>query len=168
LASARVQHLAQRAELVRPRVADRLRQQVADAERREPEVDVRRAELGALGGDDQVAREHGEAGDAHRVAVHGGDHGLVHRDDAVDDAAELHPHELMELRGRKVAGAHHAQVPAGRERLARPGEDHDADVQILRGLAQRAAELARHPRAVGVEGLGLPLGPALRYVEYSR
>ena len=108
-------------QLHRPLLAEHPRQALgAAAAGDDPEVDLRLAELGRLGGDDHVAGQRQLAAAAERVAGDGGDQRRL-------DRGEAPP----ERRGRVVEGlgeaalAHRLDVGAGGEDLVGAG-DHDA------------------------------------------
>ena len=83
--------------------------------RPQPEVDLRRAEDGVVGGDDEVARQ-GEAEAAgERVAPHPGDGGLAERVEVAEQVGQL-ASALVQL-GEAAAVRHALEVGAGAERL---------------------------------------------------
>ena len=122
-AFARGQALAEHRQLARARHADARRQeQRGAAVGHEPDVDEREQEVGALGGQDQVAAERQRAADADGRAVDGRDHRLGHLADRVHDRVVALGQRLVDVRaalGRRVAAADVLQVGARGEARAR-------------------------------------------------
>ena len=101
----------------------RAQQRHRDHVRPEPDVDLGRAELRVVGGDDEVAREREPEAAGERVSTHPGDRRLAERPQLAEQRGEQ---AATVVRGRRAGVLGDAtEVGAGAERaVAGPGE-HD-------------------------------------------
>ncbi|MPL85440.1 hypothetical protein SDC9_31408 [bioreactor metagenome] len=114
------------------------------------EVDLGLAELGVLGGDDEIAHHRQLAAAAERIARHRRDHRLAGFQDAVGLGAE-------EVLGEHVDEAllrHLLDIGTGRERLLRAGDDDAAHLVVLVRRGERIGQLAQQGRVQRVQGFG--------------
>src|SRR5215471_955123 len=163
-----VEHVAERAQLVGPTVAEDLGQQIAYAEWGEPEMNVGGAELGLVRGNDHVAGQGCEESDAHGIAVDGRDHRLVHGNDLLDQPAELMADEFIALERRRTGISQAPQVAAGGECLTGSSQDDDPNVGSILGASQRLAQLTSHPNGVAVEAGSFSVTVAMRSLVATR
>ncbi len=146
-----VEALAGEHELHRSLLAEHPRQALgATAAGDDSEVDLRLAELGALGGDDHVAGERQLAAAAQRVAGDGGDHRRLDRGEAAPEGGGRVAQRLGE-----AALRHRLDVGAGGEDLLGAGDDDAAHlgvgVEPLQ-LARPAASISSGERALRASG----------------
>ena len=128
-----------------------------DHEREQADVDLGRAEPGALLGDDQVARERDAERAGEHVPVRGDDRRLSELAERDEDLREEARREVL-VRGRRV-GRETAEVAAGREHLlVRGGEDDDADVVVRLRVRERREQLGEQRVGERVARLGIVEG----------
>ena len=163
--------VGQEHELLRDLRTDHAGQQVGAAGvRDDASLDEHLDELGVLGHDDQVARQHELGATAGGRAVDRGDDRLLAVEDARDQAlpaAADHPGGVAHgAVGRALgllgAGLLRAgQVGAGAEvPLAGAGQHHDTDAQVGRGPVEAVRELVAHVGGERVAAAGVVDGDA--------
>ena len=106
------------------------------------ELDLRLAEFGVVGGDDEIALHGQLAAAAERKARHRGDDRLARRRRLMPVRAKIAEEGLG-----KILVGHFFDVGAGGKCLVRSGDDHAADICVGLECSDGLAELA-HQRAV--------------------
>ena len=142
-------------EFERLRHADETRQQVGAPEAGEqPELREREAQLRALRGDPEVARQHHRHADADRRPIDRCDHRLRERDEVERKLAEEVLLSEPRAAGRRGAGLVRLQlleIDAGAERAAGPGPDDGADGCVLATAREGGDHLVAHRQRVRVQ-----------------
>ena len=135
------EQLAREQQLLRLAQADVAREAVdraGAAEQRAADVEV--ADLGVVGGDEEVAGDHQLEAAGDRVALDDGDRRLPE----VEGAGERAGRDLRDLhrlvRRAQELGVEHVEVGAGAEGVAAAADDDDARVLVLLGAVEHLAE----------------------------
>ena len=125
-----------------------------DHEREGADVDLGRAELGALLGDDQVARERDAERAGQHVPVGGADRRLAELADQLEQPREALGAEVL-VHERHVGGEAGEVAARGEDLLVRGGEDDAAHGLVVAGRRERGDQLAEQLVRQRVARVGL-------------